>query len=358
MVLWGTDLSHIVECFVLGVTLQRTSSHRRIAYLAADTWNNGLSELLRSLWEIRRMSHADIGANLAARTNRRMLKVWSKLQVWALLDSADAGGREFETVQLLDTDLLVMHSMDPNFQLLVNAGVAASYRGIGDFSLVEPRHPSTLKVGTSRRGGGVNGGVVVLKPGVATWEQMRANLLSDYVPPPGCGAEQDFITEWFGMDMQIQPLDLMYNYQVHQFAITALRAREDSRWLALARRRAQVAVWHYSATPKPSHLLLGVVNARTSAFPLSDQDQDFLNNPSKNVYTRCLKLGMRMFEHHSTVVGTEGVREGNVALFQNLTVEALQMYCRVFFAEAWPQLLGTLNTGLLPFCPGGVGGYV
>ena len=63
-----------------------------------------------------------------------------------------------------------------------------------------------------------------------------------------------------------------------------------------------------------------------------------------------------MFEHYSTVAareGTEGVREENVALFQNLTVEALQMYCRVCFEDAWPQFLCTLITDLLPFCPGG-----
>ena len=177
-VIWGTSLDYQVETFFLGMCLQRTSTKRRIAFVAEDTMKHGLSALLGTVWELRTFNHLDLNMGGAL---CRLNKVWSKLQVWELL--AD----ELDVAVLLDTDLLVQHCMDPVFSLVQNAGIAATFRGLGDFPLTEPRRADTIKTaarvqGKGRgkkgagKGGGINGGVIVFKPNHETYGAMRRRL--------------------------------------------------------------------------------------------------------------------------------------------------------------------------------------
>ena len=91
--------------------------------------------------------------------------------MWDLLDD------EFEAAILLDTDIIVAHSMDSCFNLVQHADIAGCFRGTGNFSLTSPRPSSTIKThkkvakargkgktGGAGSGGGINGGVIVFKP--------------------------------------------------------------------------------------------------------------------------------------------------------------------------------------------------
>ena len=260
---WGTHLDYQVEAFLLGLCLQRTSTNRRILYASPDLLEHGLTGLLGSVWELREFQYLEAPRHGA---QCRLSKVWSKLQVWELL--AD----EFEVAILLDTDIVIARTMDPCFNLLQHAQVGGVFRGIGDFSLRSPRPAATIKTmvnsakGGGKRGkggGGINGGVVVFKPSKQTGRRMIRWLQNDYRPPDNVGAEQNLISEYFGLNETIQQIDLSYNFQVHQLGLAAQQDTAEGRWTACAKRFDEICVFHYSAVPKPVHLLLGDMTART-----------------------------------------------------------------------------------------------
>ena len=101
-VIWGTALHCQVEAFFLGLCLQRTSTRRRIAYVAADTMFDGMVDLLESVWEVRRFGYVRAGEEPA----------YYKMQAWGRLAS------ELDVAVLLDTDVVVRDCMDSIFDLV------------------------------------------------------------------------------------------------------------------------------------------------------------------------------------------------------------------------------------------------
>ena len=154
----------------------------------------------------------------------RLSKVYSKIQAWEWLSG------EFEAALMLDTDLYIKHSLDEALYKVSHCKIAGAFRGRGDFPLNRPRHPSTIKtkkgLDRGRRGGGINGGFVVFRPDAQEYRQMLRGL-SSYEAPDDAGGEQDYISQYFGLQGQIGQLDLADNYQIHQLSQTAVTDHEE-----------------------------------------------------------------------------------------------------------------------------------
>ena len=84
--------------------------------------------------------------------------------------------------------------------------------------------------------------------------------LSSYEAPDNVGGEQDYISKHFGLQAQLGQLDLAQNYQIHQLSQTAVTDHQEGRWISLANRPDEIRCYHFSAVPKPSHLMLGEIN--------------------------------------------------------------------------------------------------
>ena len=90
------------------------------------------------------------------------------------------------------------------------------------------------------------------------------SLNGTYKPPDNVGAEQNFLSEFFGLREQIQQLDLSYNFQIHQLGLVGETDAEEGRWSTLASRFTEINVLHYSAIPKPVHVMIGEITERTA----------------------------------------------------------------------------------------------
>jgi hypothetical protein len=110
--------------------------------------------------------------------------------------------------------------------------------------------------------GGINGGLVLLRPSRTEFFEMMAHLGTYY--GTGAGAEQDFLTDFWKNKGGIAGLPRKYNCQLHQVALMGPEAEETSvYWRMVANYEEEVANWHFSADPKPVDMIWGSV-----AFPL------------------------------------------------------------------------------------------
>ena len=135
--------------------------------------------------------------------------------------------------------------------------------------------------------------VVVLKPDRRTFERMLNWIDSGgYKPPDNVGAEQNFISEYFGLSEKLQQVDLSYNFQIHQLGLSAPGDAEEGRWTSLAKRFDEVIVHHFSAIPKPVHLLLGEINEknlRILVAPCGKKGNGYLSERCEQVPGRTCK---------------------------------------------------------------------
>jgi len=346
-VLWGTEIDYQVEALLLGMCLQRTSTKRRILFLAEDSMQFGLVNMLAVVWEIRPIEFLQLRNLGTSGASWPLQKVWTKLRVWDLL----AG--EFEVVVMLDSDLLIVGSPDSVFNCVQYASVAGCFRGLGDFSLTEPRRPVTIKTkrgcrraGGRKAGGGINGGVVVLKPDRVTFQEMINDLNGGYVPPDQTGGEQNFISEFFGLRCKLQQLDLSFNFQIHQLGLIAGADSISGRWSSLARRFETISVFHFSTRPKPVHLLLGQISERTcdhlwKNFQRAGDDR-YLNNSEECLQDRIHRLSDVVFDYYDQRFHLERKQaawKDHGDLFRETARRSTTLWFHVFFDQVWPTFL-------------------
>ncbi len=190
---WGADEKFVLEALQLGAHLQTHSPcQNRVLFGDADCLTKPAANLLRLVWTVRSIEHPTVPQAAAAKTFSRLKNVWSKLQVWRELDG------EFATVILLDTDMMPVRSMDDVF---TNPAPAAVFRGHRS-TLGEKRPPTsygTMQGAKTKQVGGINGGLILLKPDKVTHAQMLEFLETYSVPSKG--AEQDMLTDFFKPDL-------------------------------------------------------------------------------------------------------------------------------------------------------------
>ena len=102
--------------------------------------------------------------------------------------------------------------MDPLFYTLQFCKIAGAFRGNGDFLLDMLRPESSIKTARKVTHGrehccGINGDVVVFKPSQEETKGLLSGLKT-YRPPRVSGGEQDYISEYFGLQRSLGQVDL------------------------------------------------------------------------------------------------------------------------------------------------------
>ena len=89
----------------------------------------------------------------------RLSKVYSKLLVRQLPVAL-----KLDVVILMDSDIMIKKGIDELFSLVQRCEIAAIMRGGNDLSLIEARQSHTIGQSSNAVRGGINSGIVVLKP--------------------------------------------------------------------------------------------------------------------------------------------------------------------------------------------------
>ena len=363
--LWGDALNHQVESFIVGMGLMRHSpTSRRILWATDEVRDSGISEILGTIWQSETLQHLNTGLEGAHAS--RLSKVWTKLKIWQVPCC-----EEVKVCVLLDTDILVRHNLDALFSEVSHVQLAACWRGNNDFFHTSPRSAHTIRNHQCRLGGGINSGVMVLKPSQKTFADLTAVLGTfDLKSFSKGGAEQDYISEYFSFQcprchkhigpkslrcqhcgermkndkdvMQIGGLDAGYNFQIHQMGLSYSRASIGSPLDKLICNPSAVSIFHMSAWPKPSHLILGQVSGHQEPqwSCIREADFDYYNDAEISWRERALKFGEAIVAHHrdrsndDVKPDWERVRRTN-----KLAAEAIEEYVKSFFDEWFCWLL-------------------
>ena len=103
--------------------------------------------------------------------------------------------------------------------------------------------------------GGINGGVILMKPSHRDFENML-KYLKEYKPWRQ-GAEQDFLTDSWRLLGGIHTLPRKCNVQLHQVALIGRTVPDKTLFMdMIVHSEADVANWHFSADPQPVDFLV------------------------------------------------------------------------------------------------------
>jgi len=216
-VLWGANAGYALGAAVLG---------RRLRELEAESCGQGSPELvllhtddvpanflaaLGKVWTLQQIEYIDGVEALYSHKGTVFDGVFTKLAAWGL--------EEYDKVLLLDIDVIPLRCPRGLFEL---EPPAALVRGNS-----EPPHGSAVEgerffLGEANgdsswwQGGGINAGVILLRPCRRTLARMVLEVTSEFHPEhlPGHGPEQDYLTRFFA-SAPWHALDVRWNYQIH-----------------------------------------------------------------------------------------------------------------------------------------------
>jgi len=162
---------------------------RRIMYLCPDIAGYPGAKLLSLVWEVRLCEHLETTERMQQGAHARLQQVWSKLQLVELLEP------NFDLCVVIDTDTMAVQCMN---ELFWHQAPAAVWRGTK--TILQGKQRDQRSYGTpggkggDRPLGGINGGLVLMKPSRQELKEMMRHLQTYSVC--GQGAEQDFLTDF------------------------------------------------------------------------------------------------------------------------------------------------------------------
>ncbi|CAJ1410199.1 unnamed protein product [Effrenium voratum] len=247
--------------------LQAESGHRADLVLmhTDDVPQNYLDELGKT-WSLRRVDYIDGVPGLYSSKGTRFDGVFTKLCAWQLV--------EYDKVLLMDIDTFPLQSLHELFDL---DPPAAFIRGNSDLAHGEEVDGRSFFLAewderSWGQAGGINAGVILLRPDELVYQQMLSEVTSEGHPShiAGNGPEQDYLTRFFAANLKHpwRHVDVSYNFQLHHvpFAMEKLlafrsRSGEDGvsdSWLPrrLAITAEDIKLVHFSGELKYWHLLL------------------------------------------------------------------------------------------------------
>lgn len=248
--LWGSNPEYVLGAAVLGWSLRRTGTpHDLVALYTADVPAGGVEILRRSGWTPRRIEYVEAASTLYKQStlNMRFAKVFTKLRVFELV--------EYSKVLLLDADLLVVQSIDDLFELRAPAAMARGPRAkYQEGARIDGRYffgghyPGGWSWGQF---GGINAGVMLLKPSLETFWQCMLEVSDPQHPEHinGNGPEQDYLSRFFASEWS--HIDVANNFQLHQMYFALSPTSEGSSRARFIEQPDLIRVFHYSSDPKP-----------------------------------------------------------------------------------------------------------
>ena len=197
--IWGASGGYALGALVLAARLRELDANSGrvspdLVLLHTDDVPLEYLKLLATQWELREVAYIDAVPALYDRKGGCFDGVFTKLQAWGLI--------EYEKVLLLDLDMIPLESLHDLFELQTPA---AMVRGSSDWPHGERVDGGFMfsKEDASKyswgQGGGINAGVILLKPCSKTFDQMMLEVTSEIHPEhvPGSGPEQDYLSRFF-----------------------------------------------------------------------------------------------------------------------------------------------------------------
>ena len=274
-VLWYPGASALKTLLGNAMTLGyklRNSKHSRLMLATRDIIGEPEFAFLHSYWNVRTIEHVRVAPFMLSNCDPRFQYVFTKLRVMEL--------EQFRKVVLLDADVLPRGDCDEVFDL---PPPCAMMRGNGVHRPGQIRPSQTYYNNCFRTSrisngskfrcrrkqycyckgsmrckhrvlqGGINAGVVVLKPSQAEFDDM-VRALSDSTHRcfvASSGPEQDFLTRYY--DSRWRPLPRKYNWQLHQSKYVP--KPDDLMSDRFRIEYVDVCILHFSTEDKPGVLL-------------------------------------------------------------------------------------------------------
>ncbi|CAE7684005.1 unnamed protein product [Symbiodinium pilosum] len=231
---------------VLGCSLRRSGSrHDLVALHTSDVPDEAIELLRKAGWLPREVEYVEAVSALYQRhciTGRFADVVFSLV--------------EYDKILLMDADLLVCSNVDELFDL---EAPAAMGRGPWSGYAHGERINGSFFFGGARFGsfgwgqsGGINAGVMLLKPSLETLSHCLAEVADEKHPEHirGNGPEQDYLSRYYAADWS--HISVAYNFQLHQmyYALNpeCVESADRSGYLGCPEK---VKIFHYSSEPKP-----------------------------------------------------------------------------------------------------------
>ncbi|CAE7891227.1 unnamed protein product, partial [Symbiodinium microadriaticum] len=249
--LWGRNAEYVLGAMVLAHSLKRSGTRHDLVALHTDDVPKEAVELLQKAgWHPRQVEYVEAVSRLYQRhcITGRFSDVFTKLRVFSLV--------EYDKILLMDADLLVCGLTDELFDLKAPAamgrgpwsGYAHGEQINGSFFFGGAR-PGPWGWGQS---GGINAGVMLLKPSLDTLAHCLAEVADEKHPEHirGNGPEQDYLSRYYASSWT--HISVAYNFQLHQmyYALNpeCVDSADRAGFFGCPER---VKIFHYSSDPKP-----------------------------------------------------------------------------------------------------------
>eukprot|EP00929_Paragymnodinium_shiwhaense_P000412 TRINITY_DN100663_c0_g1_i1.p1 TRINITY_DN100663_c0_g1~~TRINITY_DN100663_c0_g1_i1.p1 ORF type:complete len:650 (-),score=78.16 TRINITY_DN100663_c0_g1_i1:13-1962(-) len=211
--LWGSNPGFVLGALVLAQALRRSGTKHDLVLLHTDDVPPSSRQLLSRMWKLKEVAYVDAASGLFTAKGGRFDGVFTKLHVLSLTD--------YDKVLMLDIDLAILKCPDVLFEL---PAPAALWRGQSDAPDGTRINGRTFFVGDKDvedviyawcQGGGINAGVMLLRPEAHTYERVLREVTADYHPEriPGSGPEQDYISRLYAPSWR--HMNVIYNFQLH-----------------------------------------------------------------------------------------------------------------------------------------------
>lgn len=235
-VVWGANSGYALGAAVLGARLKELQAEQGdtadLILMHTDDVPSNYLEQLSKIWKLQSIDYIDGVPALYTTKGTRFDGVFTKLSAWKLV--------EYDKVMLLDIDTLPVKSLSALFDLEPPAALVRGSCELDHGAVVDGRSffsEGGWEPGGWLQSGGINAGLILLRPSHDTFEQMLSEVTSEHHPAhiAGNGPEQDYLTRFFAADLQ-QPwrhIDVSYNFQLHHipFALEqVVRHRNRLEW--------------------------------------------------------------------------------------------------------------------------------
>ena len=215
---WGSSLDYAIGAVPLGQSLDATGTeHDLVCLHTADVPEWPHLYILRRFWQLRAVPYLEPVPDLfyGDKDTSRFRYVFIKLHMMSLT--------EYDKIVFLDTDTLVLQSIDDLFELPAPAAMrrgmnvtAAQLHGSpidGSFFFATDEN-SEWAWG---QGTGINAGVMLVAPDWNTYQRMLSEVRCHNHPAHvgGTGPEQDYFSR-FWADAPWTHICAEYNFQLHQ----------------------------------------------------------------------------------------------------------------------------------------------
>ena len=227
---------HIADALTLGLSLA-TCKAKRILMISPNVRNICGAELLSLYWELREVEPVVVHESWFSRCERRFRGTFTKLRAVELV--------EFRKVMIMDLDMIVLKVRDID-SLFGYETPAACHRGNREERVAWPRQFDAQPIQNGRMIGGINAGLMLIKPSKSDFSQMERELAVATTQATS-GPEQDYLSRFYPQWLRI-PVE--YNFQLHQIQHLKKQFRAGQR----PERRCRfqdIKVIHYSGDYSP-----------------------------------------------------------------------------------------------------------